>query len=196
MRRGDALLLKSGRGTYLIDGGDLSGQLPTMLRERRVGNLRAAVCTFPTPERLGGILDLLADGYPIKECWLPARIGIVKGMARTFNGDWPGWFSLAGDHEPPAFAPPSPVNGDPHAPITVLMALALAGSPTGPVHTPRPAADPCEYAAQILEGMMQRSVPPVAKAGSTACVAGSGPRPVPRRGLSGTRLRVRQPDTG
>jgi len=70
--------------------------LPEMLRERRVGKLRAAVCTFPTPERLGGILDLLESGYPVKECWLPHGLGLLPELACRFNGDWGGWCELFG----------------------------------------------------------------------------------------------------
>ncbi|MBG0791516.1 MAG: hypothetical protein H0S80_13570 [Desulfovibrionaceae bacterium] len=142
-----------------MDGGDLSGELPEMLRRRLAGSLRAAICTFPSPERLGGILDLLADGYPIKECWLPARLGAVAALARDFNGDWPGWFALAGDHAPPAFPPPAPPSGDPRGPAAVLLGLALAGCPGGPVQIPSRAADPEAYVSMVLAGLIERAIP-------------------------------------
>lgn len=95
-RKGDAFLLKSKRGSYLVDGGVWSGLMPEMLRERRVGKLRAAVCTFPSPDRLGGILDLLEAGYPVAECWLPHGLGRLPELACRFNGDWAGWSELFG----------------------------------------------------------------------------------------------------
>ena len=67
-----------------------------MLRERQVGKLRAAVCTFACPERLGGIVDLMDMGYPTGEYWLPESLRIVAEAARGFNGDWPAWFALCG----------------------------------------------------------------------------------------------------
>ena len=96
MRQGDAYLLKSGRGSYLVDGGDLSGFLPEMLRERRVGKLRAAVCTSACPERLGGLLDLMDSGYPVGEYWLPGPLAALIDSGRRFCGDWPGWFRVCG----------------------------------------------------------------------------------------------------
>lgn len=127
--RGDAFLLKSSRGSYLVDGGDFSDNLCRMLRERRVGKLRAAVCTFPSPERLGGILDLLDGGYPVRECWLPQRLGVLERMALAFNGDWSGWMALSGQPDalalstdsPPA---PCPLEGD-LAGAATLIALSV-----------------------------------------------------------------------
>lgn len=126
--RGDACLLKSSRGSYLVDGGNPSGNLPSMLRERQVGKLRAVVCTFPSPERLGGILDLLENGYPITECWLPVRLGTLPRLASQFNGDWSGWLEMFGRKKE---APPFPVQlhfpkDNPEiAGATILLALAV-----------------------------------------------------------------------
>ena len=77
-----------------MDGGSLSGFLPEMLHERSVGKIRAAVCTYPSPERLGGILDLMEDGYRVAEYWLPDWVAVMPMLARGFNCDWPGWFDL------------------------------------------------------------------------------------------------------
>lgn len=156
VKRGDAFLLQSRRGTYLLDGGEPSGELPQMLRDRRVGRLRAAVCTFPSPERLGGILDLLADGYPMRECWLPARLGVLSTMAGVFNGDWEGWASLFRVPLPAGFHPPEPAEPAPEARAAVLLGLAAAGCPGGPVPA-RPAASGAEaYAEALLDGLAPR----------------------------------------
>nr|WP_287411315.1 hypothetical protein [Pseudodesulfovibrio sp.] len=96
VRCGDAYLLRSSRGVYLVDGGSLSGFLPEMLHERIVGKIRAAVCTSPSPERLGGILDLMEEGYKVSEYWLPDWVETMPLLARGFNNDWPGWFDLCG----------------------------------------------------------------------------------------------------
>ncbi|WP_319541640.1 hypothetical protein [uncultured Pseudodesulfovibrio sp.] len=94
VRCGDAYLLKSARGSYLVDGGVHSGFLPEMLYERTVGKIRAAICTYPSPERLGGILDLMEKGYKVSEYWLPDWAFVMPMLACGFNGDWPGWFDL------------------------------------------------------------------------------------------------------
>ncbi len=96
VRCGDAYLLRSSRGAYLVDGGSLSGFLPEMLHERIVGKIRAAVCTSPSPERLGGILDLMEEGYKVSEYWLPDWVGAMPLLACGFNDDWPRWFDLCG----------------------------------------------------------------------------------------------------
>ncbi|NDV18096.1 hypothetical protein GO013_01520 [Pseudodesulfovibrio sp. JC047] len=94
VRCGDAYLLKSGRGAYLVDGGSLAGFLPEMLHERTIGKLRAAICTYPSPERLGGILDLMEERYRVSEYWLPDWLGIMPMLAQVFNHDWEKWFEL------------------------------------------------------------------------------------------------------
>jgi hypothetical protein len=126
-----------------------------MLRERRVGNLRAAVCTFPSPDRLGGILELLADGHPVRECWLPARLGVLEGMARSFNRDWPGWFSLFGAPMPRDFRPPEPTGSDCRFGAAMLMTLAAAGCPGEPLPVPNAGPEAC--VAELLEGLILRA---------------------------------------
>lgn len=94
VRCGAAYLLKSKRGSYLVDGGRREGSLCAMLTDRRVGKLRAAVCSSTTPERIGGILELLENGYNVKEYWFPNTVGVLAAMARRFNGDWKQWIKL------------------------------------------------------------------------------------------------------
>jgi len=93
-RRGDAYLLKSRRGSYLIDGGAQESLLPEMLTDRKVNKLRAVVCSSPSPERLGGIIELMEAGHPVAEYWLPDRLEILPELARRFSGDWEGWLGL------------------------------------------------------------------------------------------------------
>lgn len=92
-----------------MDGGHMSGFLPEMLRERKVGKLRAAVCTSACPQRLGGLIDLMASGYPVAEYWLPEHLAALIDVGRRFSGDWVGWFRVCGWPVPnvnlPALAP-------------------------------------------------------------------------------------------
>ncbi|WP_229590711.1 hypothetical protein [Pseudodesulfovibrio sediminis] len=53
--------------------------------------LRAVVCTFPSPERLGGVVDLMESGHHVSEYWLPESLAVMTEHARAFNGDWAGW---------------------------------------------------------------------------------------------------------
>lgn len=96
VRRGDAFLLRTDRGTYLFDGGDLGGGLPAMLRERLAGKLRAVVCTSASPERLGGVLDLMEAGYPVGEYWLPETVLDLLVVARGFDGGDSDWLARCG----------------------------------------------------------------------------------------------------
>jgi len=96
VRRGDAYLLRSRRGGYLVDGGAPENELPEMLIDRKVNRLRAAVCSSVCPERLGGILDLMEAGHPVAEYWLPDRLEVLPELARRFNGDWGAWLALLG----------------------------------------------------------------------------------------------------
>jgi len=95
-RKGDAYILKGGRGAYLIDGGTMAGFLPEMLKERLVRKLRAVVCTFPSSRRLGGILDLMESGHSVTEYWLPDCLESLPELARRFDGDWNAWLDLWG----------------------------------------------------------------------------------------------------
>ena len=158
-----------------------------MLRERRVGNLRAAVCTFPSPERLGGILDLLAAGYPVKECWLPARLGVLERMACRCTGDWPGWCSLMGATCPPAPGLPETKR---HAPAAMLIGLAAAGCPGGPVAVPPSTADPGDYVAAILDGLAVRAAAQWRGTKNGRQAAGPSAGPVPGRRIPGTGHRL------
>ena len=94
IRRGDAYLLKSSRGGYLVDGGEHGCELPELLEDRKVRKLRAAICTSACQERLGGILELLDSGHNVAEYWLPEGLEAITEMARRFNGDWEGWLKL------------------------------------------------------------------------------------------------------
>jgi len=91
IRRGDAYLLKSKRGNYLVDGGAYGCGLPKMLQDRKTRKLRAAICSCCCPERLGGILELLESDFHATEYWLPESLGVLIETARRFNGDWNGW---------------------------------------------------------------------------------------------------------
>lgn len=94
IRRGDAFLIRSTRGDYLIDGGVPGCGLTDLLTERKVRKLRAAVCTNMCTERIGGILELMESGYAVSEYWLPASIDRLLTCARFFNGDWDTWLHL------------------------------------------------------------------------------------------------------
>lgn len=129
VRQGDAYVLKGQRGSYLIDGGDMSGRMPEMLRERRAGKFRAAVCTFPSPERLGGIIDLLESEYPVNECWLPASLVELQMLAARFCGDWPGWLQACGHSGVEAKAEPAPATAivTSYEQAAALLELAYSG---------------------------------------------------------------------
>lgn len=94
--RGEACLLTTRRGTYLFDGGGLGGDLPRLLRDRRVGKLRAVVCTSASPDRLGGILDLMDGGYPVGEYWLPDGLRLLARSALAFDGRLADWLACCG----------------------------------------------------------------------------------------------------
>ncbi|WP_319469435.1 hypothetical protein [uncultured Pseudodesulfovibrio sp.] len=115
VREGDAYLLKSRRGSYLVDGGGHGCGLPELLRERKVRKLRAAVCSSARPEKIGGILDLIGAGLDVSEFWFPDRVGALPEQARRFNGDLQEWRRVAvGGSEPgPVFEWPGfgePIN--------------------------------------------------------------------------------------
>lgn len=91
IRGGEAMLLRSPRGGYLVDGGAPGQGLAELLRGRGVHKLRAAICTAVDTDRLGGLAELLESGYPVSEYWFPAGLEALVEMARRFNGDWSGW---------------------------------------------------------------------------------------------------------
>jgi hypothetical protein len=129
--RGEACLLTTRRGAYLFDGGGFGGGLPELLRERRVGRLRAAVCTSATSARLGGILDLMDSGYPVGEYWLPEGLRDLARAARGFDGGFEDWLIRCGRPVPveasfpaPGILPPV----GPGHPPTSAAALALLGA--------------------------------------------------------------------
>ena len=96
VRRGDAYLLQSRRGSYLVDGGAQGSLLPEMLTDRLVRKLRVAVCSSTCSERLGGILEIMEAEFPVVEYWFPEKVELVPEMAHRFNGDWDGWLKLLG----------------------------------------------------------------------------------------------------
>lgn len=107
VRKGEAYLLKSTRGAYLVDSGGIGCAMPELLNDRQVRKLRAAICTSVSSGRLGGILDLLRENHPVGEYWLPEGLEILPELARRFNGDMARWLALAaGDGVDPA-----PVSG-------------------------------------------------------------------------------------
>ena len=95
VRKGNAYLLRSARGSYLIDGGPPGCAMPELLGERQVRNLRAVLCSSVTPGRLGGILELLRAHHPVREFWLPEGLEILPELARRFDGDMAGWLAAA-----------------------------------------------------------------------------------------------------
>lgn len=94
VRRGDAYLLHSSRGSYLVDGGGYGNDLPGLIEERRAKKLRAAICSSACSERLGGILELMEAGHAVAEYWLPEGIERVIESACRFNEDWREWAKL------------------------------------------------------------------------------------------------------
>jgi hypothetical protein len=128
--RGEACLLTTRRGVYLFDGGGFTGDLPRLLRERRVGKLRAAVCTSASVERLGGLLDLMDSGYPVGEYWLPEGLRDLAGAARGFDGGFPDWLVRCGWPVPVEAAFPVPdtlPSVERSQPLTAAAELALLG---------------------------------------------------------------------
>ena len=130
--RGEACLLTTRRGVYLFDGGGLGGDLVRLLRDRRVGRLRAAVCTAATAGRLGGILELMDSGYPVGEYWLPEGLRDLARAAQGFDGGFPDWLARCGWPVPPDALssgpdtfPPS-LGGDPLAGAAELALLGAA----------------------------------------------------------------------
>ncbi|WP_319583017.1 hypothetical protein [uncultured Pseudodesulfovibrio sp.] len=131
VNRGEACLLTSRRGVYLFDGGGLSGGLARLLRERRVGRLRVAVCTAATIGRLGGILDLMDGGYPVGEYWLPEGLRQLAAAAGTFQKGIYDWLAVCGwsaqDRSTLGLPGSMPsVSGD--GPLTVAARMALLGA--------------------------------------------------------------------
>ncbi|MEF2229767.1 MAG: hypothetical protein V3571_02480 [Pseudodesulfovibrio sp.] len=103
VRKGDAYLLKSARGCYLVDGGGFGCDLPDLLQERGARRLRAAICTQVSPSAMGGLLETMRAGLPVAEYWLPEGLTVLPELALRFNGDLSGWLALAagGAAEPP-----------------------------------------------------------------------------------------------
>jgi hypothetical protein len=128
-----------------MDGGPPGCAMPELLAERRVRKLRAAVCSSVTPGRLGGILELLRAGYPVREFWFPEGMEILPELARRFNGDLTGWLAMAsgkGSGPGDAYAPwpePKPGVGRRMQGSAALFALAMAAS----LETWRDVLPPC-----------------------------------------------------
>ncbi|WP_338668487.1 hypothetical protein [Pseudodesulfovibrio methanolicus] len=132
--RGEACLLSTRRGAYLFDGGGLGGELPRLLKERRVRKLRAAVCTSASSARLWGILDLMDSGYPVAEYWLPEGLRALALAARRFDGGFPDWLvrcgrpvSVEASFPVPDTLPPV----GPGQPLAAAAELALLGVAAG-----------------------------------------------------------------
>lgn len=124
VERGDAFLLATGRGAYLVDGGSGSErQLAGMLRSRGVKKLRAAIITHFDPDHVDGVLSLIGQGFSITECWLPQSLAEVCRTAVGLPCDMRGW------HEAEDAAPtelPAPKQGE-GADETAVRELFLAG---------------------------------------------------------------------
>ena len=96
VRSGDAYLLKSPRGSYLVDGGGFGWTLPELLRERGARKIRSAICTRATPSAMGGLLESMRQGLGVGEYWLPEGLAILPELALRFNGDLAGWLEHLG----------------------------------------------------------------------------------------------------
>ncbi|EGB15048.1 hypothetical protein DND132_1842 [Pseudodesulfovibrio mercurii] len=162
--RGEACLLSTRRGAYLFDGGGLTGRLPRLLRERRVGRIRAAVCTSASPERLGGILDLMDADYPVGEYWLPEGLLDLAGAAGAFDGGFPDWLVRCGWPVPVEASFPVPDTlppvggGDLSAGATMALLGAAACTGRLPVR-PRPLTPESAFASvteMLLAGTANR----------------------------------------
>jgi hypothetical protein len=105
-----------------------------LLKERRVGRLRAVVCTAATMGRLGGILDLMDSGYPVGEYWLPEGLRNLARAAQRLDGGFLDWLTRCGWPVPedaafrahdalPSFGP-----GHPLAAAAKLALLGVAAS--------------------------------------------------------------------
>ncbi|OIQ49592.1 hypothetical protein BerOc1_01517 [Pseudodesulfovibrio hydrargyri] len=163
--RGEACLLTTRRGAYLFDGGGLGRDLPRLLRERRVGKLRAVVCTAASTDRLGGILDLMDEGYPVSEYWLPEGLRALARAARGFDGGFPDWLVRCGWPVPvdasfpvPGIRPPVST-GQPLAAAAELALLGVAACTGRLPDKPRPMTPSAVFPAvagllldQVAEG--------------------------------------------
>ncbi|MGE4422629.1 MAG: hypothetical protein AB7D39_10045 [Pseudodesulfovibrio sp.] len=163
--RGEACLLTTRRGAYLFDGAGLAGNLPRLLRERRVGKLRAVVCTSASPARLGGILDLMDGGYPVGEYWLPEGLRALALAARSFDGGFPDWLVRCGWPVPVEASFPVPDTLPPVGgghPLTAGAVLALLGAAacTGRLPSrPRPMTPAAAFSA-VAELLLERASGP------------------------------------
>lgn len=151
--RGEACLLTTRRGTYLFDGGALSGGLPRLLRERRTGRVRAAVCTCASTDRLGGLLDLMDSGYPVGEYWLPQELRDLTLAARRFDGGFPDWLLRCGwpvtveASFPVPDTLPSVRSGRPLTSAAVLALLGAAAATGRLPDAPRPMTPAATFSA-------------------------------------------------
>jgi len=117
IRKGDAYLLRSPRGCYLVDGGGFGCGLPDLLQERGERKLRAAICTRVSPSAMGGLLETMRSGISVAEYWLPEGLAVLPELGLRFNGDLSGWLDLAG-----------PERQEPLPPHTVWPLFALERS--------------------------------------------------------------------
>ncbi len=157
VRDGDAYLLKSRRGSYLVDGGGLGCGLPELLRERKVRKLRAAICSSARPEKLGGILELIGSGQAVSEFWFPDRVGALPEQARRFNGDLIEWrMGTVGGSEPgPVFQWPGfrePVSEEERW-LQGAAALLMLGLSVLPLNEFYPARDMEELFGSIFHSL-------------------------------------------
>lgn len=158
--RGEACLLTTRRGTYLFDGGGLAGGLPRLLKERRVGKLRAVVCTSASAGRLGGVLDLMDSGYPVGEYWLPEGLRALALAAGGFDGGFPDWLVRCGRPVPAEASFPMPETlppvGSGHLAAAAVLALLGAAACTGRLPSrPRPLTPRAAFSA-VAELLLSR----------------------------------------
>ncbi|WP_207262693.1 hypothetical protein [Desulfovibrio sp. Huiquan2017] len=178
VERGEACLLSTRRGTYLFDGGGLNGGLPRLLRERRVGRIRAAVCTSASPGRLGGILDLMGSGYPVSEYWLPEGLRALATAVRGFDGGFPDWLVRCGWPVPVAASFPvpgtlPPVGDGPLGGGAMLALLGAAACMGGLPDRPRPLT-PKSTLASVAEMLLSRAAGPGGGGLLPLCLDGLG----------------------
>lgn len=90
---GDAFLLSSSRGSFLVDGGRKGTGFAQMLRMRGTRKLRAAAITHFDPVHAGGVLSLLEERFPMTECWIPAVLADACRLALGLHCGLDEWDS-------------------------------------------------------------------------------------------------------
>lgn len=93
VEEGDAFLLETPYGDFLVDGGiEENGCLPNKLKGLGIHGLTAAACTHTDKDHINGIHDLMRHRFPVIEYWLPSSWLDLSYASTLFEGSWEDWF--------------------------------------------------------------------------------------------------------